>query len=111
MMQDFLEEVAEKFEYVILDSPPVLHVSDARILAAQVEAAVLVAHGGVTPREGIRHAKQQLQQANANIIGILLNNVDFSSVGYDYYYRSYHKGYGYGSYSSDGEVERRERAS
>ncbi|MBI2820302.1 MAG: polysaccharide biosynthesis tyrosine autokinase [Acidobacteria bacterium] len=111
MMQDFLEEVAEKFEYVILDSPPVLHVSDARILAAQVEAAVLVVHGGVTPREGIRHAKQYLQQANANIIGILLNNVDFSSVGYDYYYRSYNKGYGYGSYSSDEEGERRERAS
>jgi capsular exopolysaccharide synthesis family protein len=97
LMQDLLVRAPQKFEYVILDSPPVLHVSDARILAARVEAAVLVVHGGVTPWETIRHAKQHLQQVNANIIGILLNNIDFSASRYDYYYRSYGRGYGYGS--------------
>ena len=73
-----------------------LHVSDARILAGQVEAVILVAHGGVTPREAVKHARQHLQQVNGNVIGVVLNNVDFSAVGYDYYYRYYRKGYGYG---------------
>ena len=73
-----------------------LHVSDARILAARVEAVILVAHGAATPREAVNHAKQHLHQVNGNLIGVVLNNVDFSAVGYDYYYRYYRKGYGYG---------------
>lgn len=96
-MRQLLEDAPKRFDYVILDSPPVLHVSDARILAAQVEAVILVAHGGSTPRELVNHAKSHLQQVNANIIGVALNNVDFSAVGYDYYYRYYRgSGYGYG---------------
>jgi capsular exopolysaccharide synthesis family protein len=96
LMRQFLEQASERFSYVILDSPPVLHVSDPRILAAQVEAVILVAHGGVTPREVVKHAKQNLQQVNANLIGVALNNVDFSAAGYDYYrqYNGYGEGYG-----------------
>ena len=97
-MQRFIEEASQKFDYVVLDSPPVLHVTDARILAPQVEVVVLVAHGGVTPHEAVKHARDHLRQANANLIGLVLNNVDFSSVGYDYYYRYNRKGYGYGGY-------------
>jgi capsular exopolysaccharide synthesis family protein len=100
LMRQFLEQAAQKFSYVILDSPPVLHVSDPRILAAQVEAVILVAHGGVTARDAVQHARQNLQQVNANLIGVVLNNVDFSAVGYDYYYRQYH-GYGEGYASQD----------
>ncbi len=107
MMRQLLRETPERFDYVILDSPPVLHVSDARILAAQVEAVILVAHGGATPRELVNHAKCHLQQVNGNIIGVVLNNVDFSSVGYDYYYRYYRGynsgGYGYGYGGEGGE--------
>jgi capsular exopolysaccharide synthesis family protein len=94
-LREFLEQASAKFDYVVLDSPPVLHVSDARILATRVEAVILVAHGGVTPRESAQDAKQHLQQVNANLIGIVLNNVDYSSAGYDYYYR--YRKYGYGS--------------
>ncbi len=94
-MRQLLQQAPQKFDYVLLDSPPVLNVSDARILAAQVEAVILVAHGGSTPRELTNHAKQHLVQVNANVIGVLLNNVDLSAVGYNYYYR-YYRGYGYG---------------
>ena len=111
LMRRFLEQASQKFDYVVLDSPPVLHVTDARVLAAQVEAVILVTHGAVTPRGAVQHAKQQLQQVNANIIGIVLNNLDFSSVGYDYYNRYYRDyGYGYGSgygYSSRDEQQLR----
>ena len=106
-MRCLLREVPEKFDYVLLDSPPTLHVSDARILAAQVEAVILVAHGGATPREIVIHARQNLQQVNGNLIGVVLNNVDFNAVGYDYYYR-YYKGYGYGyghGYSSSDQQQ------
>lgn len=97
LMGKLISEGREKFDYVLMDSPPVLHVADSRILAAQVEAVILVAHGGSTPRELVNHAKTYLLQVNANLIGVALNNVDFSSVGYDYYYRYYRRyGYGYG---------------
>ena len=95
MMQQLLTDAPKKFDYVILDSPPVLHVTDAQILAARVEATVLVTHGAVTPRDAVKHAQQQLQQVNGNIIGILLNNVDVAAAGY--YYNRYYSGYGYGS--------------
>ena len=101
-MNRLLEELQQRFEYVLLDSPPVLHVSDAQILATRVEAVILVIHGGTTPREFINHARMNLLRVNANVIGVVLNNVDFSSAGYDYYYR-YYRGYGYGyGYSTAG---------
>ena len=103
-LKELLNGTHEKFHYLLLDSPPVLHVADARILAAQVEAVILVAHGGVTPRELVNHAKMQLLQVNANVIGVALNNVDFSTFGYDYYYRHY-RGYGYGSYGRENEQQ------
>lgn len=108
LMRRFLEQAAQQFSYVLLDSPPVLHVSDARILAAQVEAVILVAHGAVTPREAIKHAKEHLLQVNANLIGVVLNNLDFSAAEYRYYYH-YYKGYGYGY--ADSPEERKPESS
>ncbi len=93
-MRHFFEEASRKYDYVVLDSLPVLHVADARILATQGEAVILVSHGAVTPREAVKHAKQHLEQVNGNLIGVVLNNLDFSSVGYDYYHRYYRRGYG-----------------
>ena len=109
-LTELLSQAQDKFQYLLLDSPPVLHVADARILAAQAEAVILVAHGGLTPRELVNHAKLHLLQVNANVIGVALNNVDFSAFGYDYYYRhyrGYRYGYGYGYGSSGGEQEHR----
>ena len=104
LMRQLLIQAPKRFEYVILDSPPVLHVSDTRILAAQAEAVILVTHGGVTSREAARHATEQLLYVNANLIGVALNNVDFDSAGHDYYYRYYggdSNGYGYTSRAPD----------
>jgi capsular exopolysaccharide synthesis family protein len=95
MMRKLLAEASSKFEYIVLDSPPVLHVSDSRILAAEVEATVLVAHGGVTSREAVKRARGLLTQVNGNVIGVLLNNMD-ASVFEHGYYQGYYGGYGYG---------------
>lgn len=107
-MQQLLQDLLNRFDYVLLDSPPVLHVTDAQILATQVEATILVAHGGTTPRELVDHAKINLARVNANVIGVVLNNVDFNAVGYEYYYRYYRGyGYGYGYGSSTESAEKR----
>jgi hypothetical protein len=53
-----------------------------------------VVQGGKTPRAAVQAAREQLQHATGNLIGVALNNVDFGSLGYEYYYR-YYGGYGY----------------
>lgn len=100
-MQELLQELQNLFKYVLLDSPPVLHVSDAQILATQVEAVVLVAHGAATPRELVDRGKENLLRVNANVIGVVLNNLDLSTVGYEHYYR-YYRRYGYGDGYGEG---------
>ena len=93
LMTALLKQAGQKFDYVLLDSPPVLHVSDARILATRVEAVILVVQGAATPRQAARLAKEQLHQVNANVIGVALNNLDVQANGYNYYY-PYYQGYG-----------------
>jgi capsular exopolysaccharide synthesis family protein len=100
LMTTLLEQVRQRFDYVLLDSPPVLHVSDARILATRVEAVILVVQGAATPRQAARLAKEQLHQVNANVIGVALNNLDVQANGYNYYY-PYYQGYGTGYTNGD----------
>jgi capsular exopolysaccharide synthesis family protein len=91
MMKQLLAEATAKFDYVILDSPPVLHVTDGRVLAAQADAVMLVVWGGMTSRTLVNQAKDLLGQVNANVIGVVLNNVDLSASSYygRYRYRYY----------------------
>jgi len=85
-MCQLLSEAKEKFDFVLLDSPPLLLVSDARILASLVDAVILVAHGAQTSRIAVSQARWHLFQANAHVIGVALNNMDLSKVGYMKYY-------------------------
>ena len=94
-MRQLLSDAREKFDFVMLDSPPLLMVSDGRILASQADGVILVAHGAQTPRVAVNQAKMQLLQANAHVVGVALNNMDFSRGGYGkYYYRGYYSSYG-----------------
>jgi len=94
MMKQLLADALKKFDYVILDSPPVLHVTDGRVLAAQGDAVMLIVHGGMTSRTLVNQAKDLLGQVNANVIGVVLNNVDLSASSYygryRYHYYRYH---------------------
>lgn len=58
----------------------------AQILVTQAEAAILLAHGGMTPRDFVDRAKTNLQRVNGSVIGVVLSHVDFDAVGYDYYF-------------------------
>ncbi|MBM2826779.1 MAG: Non-specific protein-tyrosine kinase [Dehalococcoidia bacterium] len=74
-MQDLLDELKSKAGYVLLDSPPIIAVTDAAVLAAQVDGVLLVLRAGKTKRETALKAKAVLERVNANLLGVVLNNV------------------------------------
>ncbi len=90
-MRDALELLRERYDFVILDSPPVLPVTDAVVLSREADGVVMVVKGHDTPRELMRRARDQLVQANAHLLGAVVNNVDLGW-GDLYFYNRY---YGY----------------
>jgi polysaccharide biosynthesis transport protein len=101
-MRHLIEELRGKFAYVIFDSPPVLAVTDAVVLATNADGVVLCVHGGHTPREMVQRSAERLRQANIPVLGAILNNLDLHQYGY-----TYKKSY-YDYYQSEDE-ESRER--
>jgi capsular exopolysaccharide synthesis family protein len=87
-----IEELQNKFQLVLIDSPPVVAVADAAILASKVDGVIIVVRSHITRRNMAEEAKSLLDKASANIIGVVLNGVPMS--GEDYYYYYY---YGHGS--------------
>ncbi len=81
-MTDFLEEVREEYDLVIMDCPPILPVTDAAILAPKVDGVVLVYQAGRIPRNALKRAKTHLENARANILGIVLNDITAEISGY-----------------------------
>lgn len=92
-MRTLLLETSEEYNFVVMDSPPILNVADSRILGSLAEGLVLVVKGGSTPRELVQRAYAYVQDLGAHVIGVVLNNLDVRSAD-DYYYRYYHYEYG-----------------
>jgi capsular exopolysaccharide synthesis family protein len=84
-----LESVASHFEFVIIDSPPVLAVTDAAILAGLVDAVLLVAASGATPRGGLVRARKILEASGANLLGMAVNKLDSRRPSYGNAYSKY----------------------
>lgn len=80
--------LAQQYDYVFVDSPPVLAVSDASILSAQMDGVLLVVNSGNTRIDHAQEARDQLIKANAHIIGVVLNQVKMAKGQYDSYYYS-----------------------
>jgi len=93
-MRELLQELAREYDHVVLDSPPVLSVTDSTILSVLVDGVILVVRSGKTTREVLRHTRQLFYNVNARLLGVVLNGVDLRSVDYNYYYYKYY-GYGY----------------
>jgi capsular exopolysaccharide synthesis family protein len=89
-MRAVVGELAQRFDIVLLDSPPVLPVADAMILSGYADAVVLVVAAGQTRRAELRRTAEKLAQASAPVVGVALNKAA-SQDGYGYYggYRSY----------------------
>lgn len=86
-----LSELRRQFDLVLIDSPPVLRVTDPMILAPQVDGVIIVARCGSTMRNELRQTIDVLQQGNTNLVGIVLNHADSRAEKASYGY-----GYGYG---------------
>jgi len=85
-----LQELTERYEMVLIDSPPVFPITDAALLATVVDGVVLVVRGQKTERHVTREALERLRFMNASIVGVVLNGVDPGSS--DYYRYSYYFG-------------------
>ena len=103
-MRRLLGEAVEKFEAVVLDSPPVLAVTDAAVMSTEADGAVLVVRAGKTDRHAAVRAYESLRKVGANVIGGLLNGVRVENL-YGSYYYYYHYYY----YTRDGEKKVRKR--
>ena len=88
-MEILLERVAARFAFVIIDSPPVLAVTDAAILAGLVDGVLLVAASGMTPRGGLIRTRRILEGSGARILGMAVNKLDTRRPGYGYSYSKY----------------------
>ncbi len=94
-MTDLLEWAREKYAFVVLDSPPVLSVTDGVILSSKVDAVVLVVRHGKSSKNIVRRGRDLLVRSGAKMAGIVLNAVDLNAPEYYGYY-----GYSSSSYSS-----------
>lgn len=85
-MQNFLEYVNDRFDYIILDTPPVNTVADAQILSSMVDGVLLVVASGETTSTELEDAIVSLEQVESNLCGVILNKVNQKSGQYKYKY-------------------------
>ena len=87
-LRGLLDELAKNADVVVIDSPPVLPVTDAAVLAQDVDGVLLVVDAGETKRETVQRAVESLRQVGAYLIGVVLNRVSTRRSGY--YYQEYY---------------------
>jgi non-specific protein-tyrosine kinase len=75
-MDSILEELTRRADVVLLDTPPVVAVTDAAVLSAKVDGCVLVVAAGVAKRDLLRKARAALEAVHANVLGVVVNNVE-----------------------------------
>lgn len=83
-METIIARLRGAADIVLFDTPPVVAVTDAAVLATRVDGVLLVFHAGKTSRERGRQARQMLEKVKANIVGVVLNNAKVEQ-GYGYY--------------------------
>lgn len=85
-MSNFLEEMKSKFDYIILDTPPIHAVTDSQILARKVDGVLLVVRANKTKKDSVNNSINSIKNIKANFIGVVLNGVDSSDNKYYQYY-------------------------
>ena len=91
-MQEILNELRNSFDFVLIDSPPAIAVSDAAVLSAFCDGVLFVFHGQKTTAQAARQAVERMDGVNATLLGVILNGVDIRNPDY-VDYRSYYPTY------------------
>ena len=107
LMQDLIRKWREEYDHVIIDSPPVISVTDAVLLSVQTDAVLLIIRSGQTTTAHVRRTRNLLQSVKASLLGIVVNAADLSSPDYYYYY--YGPKYRYYGYSERGNKDRKKK--
>jgi len=106
-MSDTIAELKMRYDLVFFDSPPILGVSDASVIASEVDQTVIVVQHRRFPRSMLARVKQAVLGVGGTLLGVVLNNVDLKHDQNYYYYTSY---YGYYSQPDKPATRRREKA-
>ncbi|WP_375346629.1 CpsD/CapB family tyrosine-protein kinase [Priestia megaterium] len=85
-MAELLKEMKKQFDMIIFDTPPILAVADAQILANQVDGTILVVSSGKTEKDAALKSKELLSNAKGKLLGVVLNNRKVEDGNYYYYY-------------------------
>ncbi|REJ78559.1 MAG: hypothetical protein DWQ47_03660 [Acidobacteria bacterium] len=88
-MRSLLDRLGARYSHIIIDSPPILYFADSVILAANVEAVVIVSRANFSSYEVHSQAKKKIEEVGGNVVGVILNDVPISEYKYhnSYYYR------------------------
>lgn len=92
-MSELIQDVKQRFDLVLVDSPPILGVSDASVLASEVDLTVIVVQHRKLPRNMLVRVKQAVENVGGHVLGVVLNNVDVRSDSQYQYYTSYYTYY------------------
>ena len=109
-----MEEMREKFDIVIFDTLPLASFIEGALVAANADATIVVVRAGYTPQRAIVGSLDQLEKANANVIGTVLNGIEETASGQYYGYYKYRRNSRYGKYNYDSydsyyaEIEKQE---
>lgn len=91
---DFLMTLlTRKFDTIIIDTPPILPATDALLLAPRTDGVVLIVKAGHMRRNLVQKCVDQIRLSQANLVGVVLNQVDVRKEGYYNYYNKYYTGY------------------
>jgi capsular exopolysaccharide synthesis family protein len=91
-MKEMVAELKQRYDFIFFDSPPILGVSDASVLASEVDMVIQVIQYRRYPQPMSIRAKQLIEKVGGNLIGILLNNINMSQDESYYYYTGYYHG-------------------
>ena len=92
-MKDLITELKQRYDFVFFDSPPIMGVSDASVLASEVDMTLQVIQYRRYPQPMNLRAKQLIDKVGGNLIGIVLNNINMSQDEGYYYYSGYYHDY------------------
>ena len=106
LMRDLLNQWCSEYDHVILDSPPVISVTDPVVLSVQTDAVLLIIRSGQTTTAHVRRTRNLLQSVNAGLLGIVVNAADLTSPDYYYYYRGPRYRYSLGVNEIDSKATR-----
>jgi succinoglycan biosynthesis transport protein ExoP len=109
-MKDLIQDLKRRYDWVFFDSPPIMGVSDASILASEVDMVLQVIQYRRYPQPMTIRAKQMIEKVGGNLLGIVLNNISMASDENYYYYSGYYYDY-YSKQDDEPEVKAAKRSS